>query len=577
MRRAFALILIALSLAAFPAEKAFASLAGTAAEKVVRITAGILEGGKSLADNLKSSFGISGRVGKIAGRFGDDGARIANRLGEKGVRFLADFGDEGVSLVGKFGDEVVDLSSRNRKRLVRLSGKVDDDLLRLAVKEGDEGIERLARGVMKKNPIRKALSFLGRHLEALVIAIGGLWVLDFFRSLPGWLKNLLEFLVFLGVFGPLISWVAIRLIRCWRSIARALKTSENEGGSLAVSRQRPEKAHSGHLLARPGLLLFLAAFSAALFFWAVSVARFPGQETGDETSPVTFAGENGRGAAETPEERFERINGGLQAEWAEETARLRRDMDALVSARLDSVHGKWVSKERMDALCEAYFGYWQGWQFNFRQFQDLFVKGSPHAQEEMSSIVNETVLFDLEGDMNDLYLDLEDLLNEKVNAFTERVERAFSDEFSEEEIASLTGRLEFGSLSATPSEFMAIVRTGTTAVDFFMTDKVVEEIFRRLALHFGRQGGTLVATELVGKSAVQVFSISAAGIAKFACGLALGLALDYAVSKGVRLATEKDFREGFTAALEEQEQLLLQAWQGGIAEVFEVSSLQARN
>lgn len=577
MRRAFAAILIALSLAAFPAEKAFASLAGTAAESVVRVTAGILKGGKNLADDLKSSFGLSRSAGKIAGRFGDDGARIADRLGEKGARFLAEFGDEGVSLVGKFGDEVVDLSSRSRKRLVRLNGKVDDDLLRLAVKEGDEGIERLARLLKRKNPIREVLAFLGRHLDALLIALGGFWLVDFFKSLPGWQKNLLELLVLLGVFGPLVSWVAIRLIRCWRSIAQALKTTESREGDDKVLRQRPEKARSGHLFARPRLLVVLVAVSAALLFWAVSVARFPGQETGDVTSPVTFVGETGSAFGETPEERFERIHRGLQAEWSEETARLRRDMDALVSARLDSVHAKWVSEERMDALCDAYFGYWQGWQFTFRQFQDLFVKGSPHAREEMSSIVNETVLFDLEGDMNDLYLDLEDLLGERVKVFTERVERAFAEEFSPEEIASLTSRLEFGSLSATPSEFMAVARTGSAAADFFLTGKIVEEIFKRFAVHFGKQGGALVAAGAAGRGAVQAVSIGAGGIAKFACGLALGLALDYAVSKGVRLATEEGFREGFTAALEEQEQLLLLAWRGGISEVFELSPLLARN
>jgi hypothetical protein len=570
MKRGVAIVLLALSCWVYSPGVADASLAGALAGKAA----------SKLDDALKAVKNVWGNgakhvddAGKVLGHCGDDLARLA----------------------GKYGDDVSKLTSRNRQRLLHLEGQVDEVPLRQAARQGDEAVEQLYKRVTGVKSTPK--SVLGRTWDtvkripgavaaSLAAFLGG-FGLGFFTDLLGDLPAVVRWILKIGFYGFLvllafrtlqwlvaILWLTLGpLFRFLRGPKREKRLRESEPAKLSSASRAdqprtflvnyPEKRPSQKILILAILVAVLNGFVLASGFsrilWQSSAAPAVLEKTF-----ATVVKESGNVPEMTLEERFKAAKAELEEEWSEQVSGLREEMKGLVAERLEASCRKWVSPERMDAFCDDYFGYWRGWQFNFLHLRDLFKEGSPRFDAKFASMMEEHLLFDLEDDNNALYLEIQDLLSSRREAFAERVRQRLEEEFSEEEIANISENLEFGGLSISPSEFMSLARTAGGIADWMFSDSIAAWILERVLGRIGAEAGLGATAAVAGQGAARAGFVTAGGLAKLGLGLSIGIAIDYAVSKGYRMLTEEEFREDLSAALLEGKNNLIAEWEEGI-------------
>lgn len=570
MKRVVAIVLLALSCWVNSPGVADASLAGALAGKA--------------ASRLDDAFKAVKNVWIHGARHVDDAEKA-----------LGHYGDDLGRLAGKYGDDVSKLSSRNRQRLVHLEGQVDDDILSQAARQGDEAVEALYKRVTGVKSAPK--SVLGRIWDtvkripgwaaATTAAFLGGFGLGFFTDLLGDLPPVAQWALKIALYGFLallalrtLQWVVAILWLTVGQFFRFLRGPQREkrlrvtepANALAESRSsHPRVAYVNGPDKRPSRkILILAVLAAALygFFLASGFSRIirqaPVAPADIEETFATVVKESGNVPEVTPEERFKTTKAELEREWSEQVSGLREEMRALVAERLEESYGKWVSPERMDAFCDDYFGYLRGWQLNFLRLRDLLEEGSPRFDAKIASMVEEHLLFDLEDDNNALYLEIQDLLSSRREAFTERVRQRLEEEFSEEELAGIQEKLEFGSLSISPGEFVSLARTAGGIADWAFSDSIAAWILEGVIGRIGAGAGLGTTAAVAGQGAASAGFVTAGGLARLGLGVSIGIAIDYAISKGYRMLTEGGLREDFSAALLEGKNNLLAEWEEGI-------------
>lgn len=570
MKRVVAVVLLALSCWVISPGVADASLAGAMAGKA--------------ASRLDDAFKAVKNVWIHGAKHVDDAGKV-----------LGHYGDDLARLVGKYGDDVSRLSSRNRQRLLRLEEQVDDDLLRQATRQGDKAVEALYKRVTGVKSAPK--SVLGRTWDtvkripgwaaATTAAFLGGFGLGFFTDLLGDLPPAAQWALKIALYGFLallalrtLQWVVAILWLTLGPVFRFLRGPKREkslretepANALAENRaSQPRVAPVNGPEKRPShKTLILAILMAALygFFLASGFSRIirhaPVAPAVLEETFATVVKESGNVPEVTPEERFKATKAELEIEWSETVSGLRKEMKGLVAKRLEESYRKWVSPERMDKFCDDYFGYWRGWQLNVLRLQDLFEEGSPRFDAKFVSMVEEHLLFDLEDDNNALYLEIQDLLSSRRGAFTERVLQRLEEDFSEEELAGIQEKLEFGSLSISPGEFVSLSRTAGGIAEWVFSDSIAAWILERVLGRIGTEAGLGTTAAVAGQGAASAGFVTAGGLARLGLGVSIGIAIDYAISKGYRVLTEEGLREDFSAALLEGKNNLLAEWEEGI-------------
>lgn len=259
---------------------------------------------------------------------------------------------------------------------------------------------------------------------------------------------------------------------------------------------------------------------------AFTLSRFPALQDYSLWGPSgnqrehTAVGTGARGV----EERLETLMNQAGREWLEKLEEMERKSIEMTRRRLESMQGKWQSEDRLDAFCDEYYGYFKGFRMVWLTGKDLFVDGQPNIESELADMMEKHLFFDVQDDLAALFLDMEQDLRHEASAFQNQFLETLEKTFTSEELAEAKKILAEQAVGPGTSTFQTFART--------YADFKTPTLIGALGLSSATQLATGAGTKALLKS-----------IPRFLGGIGIFIAVDFAVSKAIRIVFEDDTRQ----------------------------------
>jgi len=259
------------------------------------------------------------------------------------------------------------------------------------------------------------------------------------------------------------------------------------------------------------------------------------------------------------EARLQELIDAANAQWEAEAQTLQVELKHATTDLIDQMETKWISPKRLNSFLDNYYSYLKNFHLIWLNIRDLAEKlpifeEKHHFQNELRSMIQSYILFDIEEDINNIFVEIESIILSKAVSLETEFITTLEGAFSEEELERLINYYQISNIKSFPASLATVVRSGGDIIltplilnrlGALKAGNLLKKLIETFSKKFYLQAGAKAATTTTGKTIIMNISKTTA----FCGTIVIGFGVDYIIHRIYRATTEKAFRESLENSL----------------------------